>query len=130
MTKKRYETLGWPDIDALDKEHTIVMIPIGATEQHGRHLPLGTDSIDAQYLADQIAEDVGALNPSPTVPVCARNVEKPTLQAEVPRPSSVPPRRLMRRLRQKKENIWIFWPEAGNTDTLPFSNPSGQRTDF
>ena len=59
MTKKRYETLGWLDIDALDKEHTIVMIPIGATEQHGRHLPLGTDSIDAQYLADQIAEDVG-----------------------------------------------------------------------
>jgi len=63
MTKKRYETLGWPDIDALDKEHTIVMIPIGATEQHGRHLPLGTDSIDAQYLADQIAEDVGASFP-------------------------------------------------------------------
>lgn len=54
--KKRYEDLGWPDIDALDKARTIVMIPVGATEQHGRHLPLGTDSINAQYVAEHVAE--------------------------------------------------------------------------
>lgn len=58
MINRRYEDLGWPDIAALDKERTIVMIPVGATEQHGRHLPLGTDSIDAQYMADQIAREL------------------------------------------------------------------------
>lgn len=55
---KRYDELGWPDIAALDKEKTIVMIPVGATEQHGRHLPLGTDSFDAQYVADQLIQTV------------------------------------------------------------------------
>lgn len=33
------------EISAMDKEHSLVIIPIGATEQHGSHLPVGTDSI-------------------------------------------------------------------------------------
>src|SRR5688572_6710858 len=36
--------LKWPDVDALDRR-TPVVIPIAALEQHGRHMPLFTDSI-------------------------------------------------------------------------------------
>ena len=36
--------LKWPDVAALDRR-TPVVIPIAALEQHGRHMPLFTDSI-------------------------------------------------------------------------------------
>jgi len=36
--------LKWPDIEALDRK-TPVVIPIAALEQHGRHMPLFTDSL-------------------------------------------------------------------------------------
>ena len=36
--------LTWPDVEALNKD-TPVVIPIAALEQHGRHLPLFTDSL-------------------------------------------------------------------------------------
>src|SRR5438105_4691550 len=36
--------LKWPDIEALSRD-TPVVIPIAALEQHGRHMPLFTDSL-------------------------------------------------------------------------------------
>jgi creatinine amidohydrolase len=36
--------LTWPDIDALDR-NTPVIIPVAALEQHGRHMPVFTDSL-------------------------------------------------------------------------------------
>ena len=36
--------LKWPDVEALSKD-TPVIIPIAAHEQHGRHMPLHTDSL-------------------------------------------------------------------------------------
>src|SRR5438067_408524 len=36
--------LKWPDVAALPKE-TPVVIPVAALEQHGRHMPLFTDSL-------------------------------------------------------------------------------------
>ncbi len=37
---------------------TIALIPLGAVEQHGPHLPLGTDTLIAQALARRVAERV------------------------------------------------------------------------
>jgi creatinine amidohydrolase len=34
----------WPSVDALDRD-TPVVFPIAALEQHGRHMPLFTDSL-------------------------------------------------------------------------------------
>ena len=34
---------------------TTVILPLGATEQHGPHLPLGTDSFRAEALAERLA---------------------------------------------------------------------------
>lgn len=42
---KLYEEMTRPDIEAALRENSPIMIPIGATEQHGAHLPLGTDNI-------------------------------------------------------------------------------------
>ncbi len=36
--------LTWPDVDGLDR-NTPVIIPVAALEQHGRHLPVFTDSM-------------------------------------------------------------------------------------
>lgn len=38
--------LSWTDIDALpDREHTVIVLPTGATEQHGPHLPCAVDTV-------------------------------------------------------------------------------------
>ena len=48
----------------LEKELTrnpIVILPIGATEAHGPHLPLGTDSYQPEAIADMLAERIDGL---------------------------------------------------------------------
>jgi creatinine amidohydrolase len=54
--KMRLNELTWQDVNALDREHTVVLIPMGAIEQHGPHLPLGTDTFLATAAAEEIAE--------------------------------------------------------------------------
>src|ERR1700732_2856663 len=42
----------WPDIAGLEPARWIAVLPLAATEQHGPHLPLGTDVMIAKaYLA-------------------------------------------------------------------------------
>ncbi len=41
-----------PEVDALDREGTIVVLPVAAHEQHGAHLPVGTDSIIVKGVLD------------------------------------------------------------------------------
>lgn len=38
-----------------------LLVPVGIVEEHGPHLPLDTDSIQAQHTCDLVAERVGAL---------------------------------------------------------------------
>ena len=55
-----------PDPDILDARRTtndfaeanpsMALLPLGATEQHGAHLPVGTDTFQIDYLADEIAK--------------------------------------------------------------------------
>jgi creatinine amidohydrolase len=45
-----------PDIQAYLREKTIVMIPIASMEQHGAHLPLSTDTIQAEEVARRAGE--------------------------------------------------------------------------
>ena len=39
----RYDHLTWPEINEAVKDGCIVILPVGATEQHGPHLPLDVD---------------------------------------------------------------------------------------
>jgi creatinine amidohydrolase len=36
------------------------IIPVGSLEQHGEHLPVSTDSLIAEHLAERVAENIGA----------------------------------------------------------------------
>ena len=55
----KMEELSWKQIDALDKDKTIFFLPISPLEEHGPHLPVGTDLITVR---DAITEAVKFLN--------------------------------------------------------------------
>lgn len=44
-----------------DDKNKVVILPIGAVEEHGEHLPLSTDSIQPEFIAEQIAVKLDAL---------------------------------------------------------------------
>ncbi len=47
----RLEQLSWSAIQALqDSGHDLLILPVGATEQHGPHLPINTDTVIAEHL--------------------------------------------------------------------------------
>jgi creatinine amidohydrolase len=47
-----WNDIHWPDISSAEPARWIAVLPLAATEQHGPHLPLGTDVMIAQaYLA-------------------------------------------------------------------------------
>jgi len=50
-----------PELGQLSKKHNVAILPIGSTEQHGPHLPTGTDHIIAWELAVKVAERTDAL---------------------------------------------------------------------
>jgi creatinine amidohydrolase len=50
---------------------TVGLIPVGAVEQHGPHLPLGTDTIIATELCRRVAERTDALTLPPLVIGCS-----------------------------------------------------------
>ncbi len=51
-----YRELTRLEMESVDKEETIVMIPIGSLEQHGNQCPLGTDEIIAEGTARRVKE--------------------------------------------------------------------------
>ncbi len=53
----KWENLTRDEIAALDKDKAIVLLPTGATEQHGAHLPVGTDSIILSTLIDKFVAE-------------------------------------------------------------------------
>ncbi|WP_329173307.1 creatininase family protein [Streptomyces sp. NBC_01477] len=54
------EDLTWPEYQE-NIARRLVVLPIGAVEAHGRHLPLSTDTVIAEYLAGQVSRRVPAL---------------------------------------------------------------------
>jgi creatinine amidohydrolase/Fe(II)-dependent formamide hydrolase-like protein len=53
----------------LERAEVDVIIPLGALEQHGPHLPLGTDTVIAESLASIVARRVDHLAVAPCLPV-------------------------------------------------------------
>ncbi len=47
---QRLDTLAWPDIPAAP----VVFVPLGATEQHGPHLPFDTDTVIAEAVSTRL----------------------------------------------------------------------------
>ncbi len=57
--------LTWPEAEARFRETDLVLLPVGAIEQHGPHLPLDTDAYDADRLAREVA--AACSDPKPLV---------------------------------------------------------------
>lgn len=51
-----WETLTWKEIEERLKEVDTAILPCGAIEQHGPHLPVDVDYYDAVYMAHKVAE--------------------------------------------------------------------------
>lgn len=60
--KIRFGDMRWPEIKEVLKKPNVVILPIGSTEQHGRHLPVNFDTYSATYYAEQVARKVTAEN--------------------------------------------------------------------
>ena len=45
---------------SISREDPVVILPIGALEEHGRHLPLGADMIQPLHVLDEVARRSGA----------------------------------------------------------------------
>jgi creatinine amidohydrolase len=50
-----------PEVEAFLKVHHTVIVPTGATEQHGPHAPLSTDVLIPQEVARRAAPSIGAV---------------------------------------------------------------------
>jgi creatinine amidohydrolase len=56
---RRYEDLTGPDIAEAITPSSTLLLPIGAVEQHGPHLPLSVDHVIAHETATAVVESVG-----------------------------------------------------------------------
>jgi creatinine amidohydrolase/Fe(II)-dependent formamide hydrolase-like protein len=68
------ETLTWPEVrQEIEAGRDTIVVAFGAVEQHGHHLPLGTDSIFGDELSRRLAERLDAFR-APTVRIgCSRH---------------------------------------------------------
>lgn len=55
MPVRKWLELSTTDFRDLDRDQTLVLLPIGATEQHGPHLPVGTDT----FIVEEVLRRVG-----------------------------------------------------------------------
>ena len=56
----RFAELTWPDIRKIDRQHSVVLCPIAACEQHSHHLPTYTDAILVTAVAEGVEQAAGA----------------------------------------------------------------------
>ena len=57
---RNYRDLTRWEMEQVDRENTIVLIPLGALEQHGNQAPLGTDDIIAEAMSQEIKKALEA----------------------------------------------------------------------
>lgn len=68
--KRLLAEMTWPDVArAVADGMTTVILPLGATEQHGPHLPLGTDTFLAEALAERLALALADALVAPALPI-------------------------------------------------------------
>jgi creatinine amidohydrolase len=61
MTAIDLDTLTWPQVRAeIQAGRDTVVLALGATEQHGPHMPLATDALIGDHLARRVADRLGA----------------------------------------------------------------------
>lgn len=64
----RLSRITWPAAERYFKENDMVILPIGSTECHGRHIPLGTDTLIPDKILDLIEEKNDNILIAPMIP--------------------------------------------------------------
>lgn len=54
MFYQNYEELTWEEIEQINKDSCYLLLPLAAIEQHGKHLPIGTDD----YILNMCMEEL------------------------------------------------------------------------
>lgn len=62
----KLEELSWPQLAALDRARTVIFVPVSPIEEHGPHLPLGTDMYTSRALAEALAAQLEERHPDLT----------------------------------------------------------------
>jgi creatinine amidohydrolase len=57
----RMDLMSWMDFKSAVRQQKVVILPVGSLEQHGPHLPLGTDTITAVGIGERVAKKIGAV---------------------------------------------------------------------
>jgi len=60
MTVHRFADMTWEEVRDADLARAVAILPVGAVEAHGPHLPLGTDVVIAEGMARACAEALSA----------------------------------------------------------------------
>ncbi len=116
----------WPEARERFRECDTALLPVGAIEQHGHHLPLDTDAWDADYLCREVA--AGCSEPKPLVlPLIPYGVSYH--HADFPGTLSVSPETLSRLVyevgrhaaRHGIKKLVIVNGHGGNAPTLQFA---------
>ncbi|MGC9554935.1 MAG: creatininase family protein, partial [Thermoplasmatota archaeon] len=63
----RYAEMNWPDIEALDRD-TLLLLTVSPMEEHGPHLPVGTDLFVAQAVEERIMVSLEGEHPMVALP--------------------------------------------------------------
>jgi len=58
---KRHYEMSWTEYESAVRKTDFALLPIGAIEQHGPHLPMGTDTIIAEYICERLAQETGGI---------------------------------------------------------------------
>lgn len=67
MSKRHAMEMTKDEFASAMKENPIVILPVGAMEEHGSHLPLGTDTYEVEYVVERLADRLDAVV-LPTMP--------------------------------------------------------------
>jgi creatinine amidohydrolase len=69
LPPRDWTDIHWPDIVRAERTRWIAVLPLAATEQHGPHLPLGTDVMIAQAYLERVHECLPATLPVTFLPL-------------------------------------------------------------
>ncbi len=71
LASHRWAELNTRDFAALDPARTVAVLPLGATEQHGPHLPLSVDTVLVDGVVNAALEHLAATDPVLVLPTQA-----------------------------------------------------------
>lgn len=77
MRTNRITAMTWPEIQQYlsSQERPTVLLPISPMEEHGPHLPVGTDYLLTERIAQEIAQRYGCLV-APTIPLACCGISR------------------------------------------------------